>query len=42
MDIKQYEAEMAVFSIFCSASSQYVTEENSWFIKFILYSETGL
>jgi len=42
MDIKQYEIEMAIFSIFCFASWQYVTDENSYFIKHIFYSESGL
>lgn len=42
MDIKQYEIEMAIFSIFCFASWQYVTDENSYLMKHVLYSETGL
>lgn len=42
MDTKQYEIEIAIFSVFCFASRQYVSDENSYFIKHILYSQTGL
>lgn len=42
MDIKQYEIEIAIFSIFCFASWKYISDENSYFRKHILYSKTGL
>lgn len=42
MDIKQYEIEIAIFSIFCFASWKYISDEISYFRKHILYSETGL